>query len=96
MTVSLQPDGNRLTFFVQDEGIGIPEHELPHVFDKFHRCENAAASGIDGTGLGLAITKHLIELHGWEVGVASTLGKGTRITIAMPIPRQEKGADDAA
>lgn len=96
VSVSLQPDGKRLVFYVQDEGIGIPENELPKVFDKFHRCENAATSGIEGTGLGLAITKHLIELHGWEVGVASTLGKGTRFTITMPIPRPEDLTDDAA
>jgi PAS domain S-box-containing protein len=95
ITVGLRRDGQRLLLSVRDEGIGIPEGDLEHVFDKFHRAENAAAKGIEGTGLGLAIAKHLIELHGWDVSVASTLGRGATFTVTMPIPRPTKEPVDA-
>lgn len=96
VTVRFVRDGARLVLSVSDQGIGIPESEVGRIFDKFHRCENASASGIEGTGLGLAITKHLVELHGWEITVQSRLGQGTTFTMTIPIPRARKGADDAA
>lgn len=69
---------------VKDQGPGIPEDELPHVFSKFFRSKNAKSSPIKGSGLGLYLAKYFTELHGGEVFVESTYGKGTTFTIKLP------------
>ncbi len=68
------------TVTVADTGMGIPEKELPHVFERFFRGEKPQLMQISGTGLGLAITKEIVELHGGRVTVesTSTLRRGSR------------------
>ncbi len=68
-------------FEVSDHGIGIPEGEIAHLFESFHRASNVGA--IAGTGLGLAIVKKAVELHGGRVEVVSTLGQGSRFTLLL-------------
>jgi len=70
------------TFTVQDHGIGIPESDLPRLFETFHRATNVGT--ITGTGLGLAIVKRSVELHSGSISVASTLGQGTIFTVTLP------------
>jgi len=68
-----------------DSGIGIPEDELPFIFERFRRVEKGEAAAISGTGLGLAIVKHLVEMHGGRVHVRSEVGKGSTFTVFLPV-----------
>ena len=69
---------------VEDTGIGISEEELPHIFDRVYRSQQAQATGVDGVGLGLAIVKHVAEAHGGGVRVSSQPGRGTTFTVDLP------------
>lgn len=68
---------------ISDTGIGIPEQELPHVFEKFYRVKQEHKE-IRGTGLGLAIAQQIVELHGGTITAESTLHKGSTFTIVLP------------
>ncbi|GHU77656.1 two-component sensor histidine kinase [Clostridia bacterium] len=69
---------------VADDGPGIPEQELPYIFDRFHTVDKARTSG-RGTGLGLAIVMRLLRLHNQEISVSSTVGKGSSFTFTLPM-----------
>lgn len=73
---------DQFRFDISDEGIGIPESDLPRLFETFHRATNVG--NIVGTGLGLAIVKRSVDLHGGSISVRSTLGKGTVFTVCLP------------
>ena len=75
---------DKLKIFVRDTGIGIPEHDLPHLFTKFYQASNASLSGSKGTGIGLALVKAFTEGHGGTVSVTSTLGKGSTFVVELP------------
>ncbi len=81
--VTLDAAEDCLVLRVQDEGIGIPEDDLKHLFEPFHRAANVGA--IAGTGLGLVITRESVELHGGSITVASTVNAGTTFTVRLPI-----------
>jgi PAS domain S-box-containing protein len=81
--VSLRLQGEAARLEVQDNGIGIPESSLPQIFDPFYRADNV--NEISGTGLGLAVTKRAVVMHGGEIQVRSTPGKGTIFSIDLPI-----------
>lgn len=70
---------------VADNGIGIPEEELPHIFERFYRGEEARSRGVSGSGLGLSITKELVELHGGKIKVKSKVGEGSTFTVMLPL-----------
>lgn len=70
---------------VSDTGQGIPEAELPLIFERFFRGEKARESAAEGTGIGLAIVREVTEAHGGEVLVASRLGEGTTFTLRFPL-----------
>jgi two-component system OmpR family sensor kinase len=70
---------------VQDAGPGIPESELPRVFDRFHRGDASRARNTGGYGLGLAISKALIEAYGGTITPESRPDQGTRITVSLPM-----------
>lgn len=74
--------GANLVFTVRDAGIGIPEADLPRLFDSFHRCANVGDT--PGSGLGLAIVRRTVTLHGGTVTVASEVGAGTTFTVTLP------------
>lgn len=84
ITVSLKPDGNFAVLEVSDTGVGIPEKELPHMFERFHRVENAAGRTHEGTGIGLSLVNELVQLHGGEISVKSTEGEGSTFTVKIP------------
>lgn len=84
VTVSHTRKENRDLISVADAGEGISGDHLQRIFERFYRTDRARSREIGGTGLGLAIVKHLARLHGGEVTVASTLGKGTTFTIELP------------
>jgi signal transduction histidine kinase len=70
---------------VRDEGIGIPEADLPYIFDRFYTVDKARSHKSGGTGLGLSIVKTIIEKHGGSVCVASQLGIGSSFTLSLPM-----------
>ncbi|MBC8287683.1 MAG: HAMP domain-containing protein [Nitrospinae bacterium] len=70
---------------VQDRGCGIDSSHLPRLFERFYRVDQARSRQLGGTGLGLAIVKHIAQAHGGSVSVNSTLGKGSRFSIRLPI-----------
>ena len=67
---------------VEDNGIGIPEQDIPRIFDRFYRAHNSGVN-IKGTGLGLAIVKLICDKHDAEINVTSTLGKGTKFEVIL-------------
>jgi len=73
------------TTTVADTGMGIPEEELPHIFDRFFRGVEPRSMQISGTGLGLAVVKEIVELHGGRVTVESQVGEGTAFTVWLPL-----------
>ena len=77
---ALEQDGHIL-LTIQDDGIGIGEADLPHIFDRFYRADQARDRS--GSGLGLSIVKWIVELHGWSIQTASQAGIGTRFTIQI-------------
>ena len=79
--------GDRVFVTVTDEGPGIPEADLPRVFERFYRVDKARArdrKDPGGTGLGLAIVKHLVELHGGKVSAANGPQRGAVLTVELP------------
>ena len=89
MAASRHDDRIRIT--VSDRGPGVPEADLPRIFERFYRADKARSRGErdpGGTGLGLAIVKHLIELHGGTVSAANRPGGGAVFTIELPDTEQ--------
>ncbi len=77
-------NGNMIEIHVIDHGIGIPEEDLPRIFERFYRVDKARSREAGGTGLGLSIVKHIAELFGGSVRVSSRLGKGSAFTLSLP------------
>ncbi|GGE56941.1 sensor histidine kinase [Priestia taiwanensis] len=69
---------------IEDQGVGIPEQDLPHLYDKFYRVDKSRTRSTGGTGLGLSIVKEIVELHGGTISIESQLHVGTTVTIALP------------
>lgn len=80
----LREEPTRVLLSVRDTGVGIPQREVPRIFERFYRVDRARSRETGGTGLGLAIVKHVAENHGATVEVQSELGAGTTFEIAFP------------
>ncbi len=76
---------------IMDNGLGIPEKDLPRIFERFYRVEKARTSDTGGTGLGLAIAKELIEAHGGSISIQSKVGVGTIVDIVLPVKTKLEG-----
>jgi CheY-like chemotaxis protein/anti-sigma regulatory factor (Ser/Thr protein kinase) len=84
--VRLRQDGDQAEIRVQDDGLGIKPEFLPHVFERFRQADSSSTRPHGGLGLGLAIVRHLVELHGGSVDVASAgEGKGAAFTVRLPL-----------
>ncbi len=78
---------------VKDTGFGIPEHQLPRVFDRFHRVDDGAGRHLEGTGIGLALVKELTDQHSGKVRAESKEGEGSIFTIEIPLGAQHLPRD---
>src|SRR3954451_1914204 len=86
VALSLEQDDGAVTFTVRDSGIGIAAGDLPHIFDRFWRADQARSRSGErpGTGLGLSITKWIAEAHGGSITVQSRPGRGSAFTVRLP------------
>lgn len=83
VTVSAKAEEELVEIAVTDTGIGIPPKDLPRIFERFYRVDAARSRDEGGTGLGLSIVKHIVQLHGGNVAVASTPGKGSTFSFTL-------------
>ncbi|HKJ69294.1 MAG TPA: HAMP domain-containing sensor histidine kinase [bacterium] len=86
--VGVERENGGVEITIEDTGIGIPEEDLPHIFDRFYRGVKSRPMKNGSTGLGLAITKKLLELHGSTITVQSEVGVGTRFTFSIQSPSE--------
>jgi len=83
--ISLNSDHQFFYIKVEDNGLGIPEDSVDHIFERFYRADKSHSREIGGTGLGLAITKSSIAMHNGEIKVRSTLGEGSTFDVRVPL-----------
>jgi two-component system phosphate regulon sensor histidine kinase PhoR len=88
ITVRARVRGDELVTEVIDTGAGIPEADLPRLFERFYKADKARRS--EGTGLGLAITKHIVQIHDGTIAVTSTLKHGSTFTFTLPLASSAK------
>ncbi len=81
--VALRWCGERVELSVSDTGVGIPEGELPKIFERFHRVRGTRSRSIEGTGIGLALVQELVGLHGGEIKAQSVENKGTTFIVSL-------------
>ena len=84
ITISAYKKDPAIVISISDTGIGIPEEDLPRIFERFYRVDKARSRQLGGTGLGLSIVKHIIQAHNGEMSVRSELGQGSTFTITLP------------
>jgi PAS domain S-box-containing protein len=85
ITVTTRIENNKAVLTVSDTGIGIPKEELPKLFERFYRVENAGGRTHEGTGIGLSLVQELVKLQGGTIEVESREGVGTRFSVFMPL-----------
>ena len=83
--ISTEEKNGWVVIQIADQGPGIPTEDLPHLFMKFYRSQNAKSSTIKGSGLGLYLAKYFVELHGGSLFVESTYGQGSTFTVQLPL-----------
>jgi signal transduction histidine kinase len=90
-----QAAGGGVVVEMIDEGIGIPEADLPHIFERFFQVDNTSTRRFGGTGMGLALVKRVVDSHGATIEVETTLGSGTRVRLHWPDPSADETGDPA-
>ncbi len=87
LQLMLERDEGRIKLSVSDTGPGIPEHEIPRIFDRFYQVDKSRSS--QGSGLGLSICKSIAQAHQGKITVDSTVGQGSRFTVSLPLKIRE-------
>ena len=82
--LSIDTDDNHVILEVSDDGVGVQEADLPHIFERFYRADTSRTRATGGSGLGLAIVKTIVEAHQGAISVESTVGEGTSFRIVLP------------
>jgi len=83
--ISLSPKDDEVLICVKDYGIGIPVKDQEKIFDRFYRGSEPQRLGIKGSGIGLTIVKQIVEAHGGTINIESEIGKGSRVTVRLPL-----------
>ncbi|MBV9712388.1 MAG: ATP-binding protein, partial [Ktedonobacteraceae bacterium] len=84
VSITLEPaDTSHFALVVEDNGVGIPAEELPHIFERFYRTDASRSRHTGGFGLGLAIVHDLVTAMGGSINVTSTVGQGTRFCVLL-------------
>jgi PAS domain S-box-containing protein len=99
IAVSLRSAGRDVELSVRDTGVGIPEEELPRLFERFHQVRGARGRALEGAGIGLALVAELVNLHGGSIRVQSTCGRGSTFAVAVPVgsgPAADRAAEGPA
>jgi PAS domain S-box-containing protein len=86
-------DGKSAELVVRDTGVGIPPHEVPKLFERFHRVENQKSRSFEGSGIGLALVHELVKLHGGSLVAESEVGKGSSFKVSIPFSSFQLPAD---
>jgi two-component system sensor histidine kinase BaeS len=85
ITLSAKRDQESVLLKVTDTGAGILPQNLPHIFDRFYRADQARQQAEGESGLGLAIAKSIVEAHGGKISAASKPGRGSTFMVALPV-----------
>ena len=91
--IAVRADGDQAVVTIADTGIGVPQQEMPRLFERFHRIENTRSRSNEGSGIGLALVQELVQLHGGTIAASSTEGEGTTFTIRLPFGPAHLPAD---
>ena len=94
--VELSGDGERAVLSVLDDGPGIPEADLPRLFDRFYRADSSRTRTSGGAGLGLAIVRAIVVAHGGHIEAANLPESGARMTVSLPTTHVEDSAEQGA
>jgi len=82
--VRANANGQSVTVEVSDNGIGIPQDDIPRIFERFYRVDRSRSREMGGTGLGLSIVKHVAQVHGGQIEVDSSPGQGSTFRLKLP------------
>jgi len=81
--VSVGVDDAKVIITIEDTGAGISAHDLPHIFERFYRCDKSRST--PGNGLGLSLAIALVHAHGGDITVSSSAGSGSTFTVSLPL-----------
>lgn len=84
VTLAATRSGTMANLLVEDEGEGIAPEHIPRLTERFYRVDSGRSRALGGTGLGLSLVKHIVDRHRGHLSIASTQGKGTRVTVLLP------------
>jgi len=90
VAITAEQEGDTMAIAVADRGYGIPQQDLPRVFEKFYRVPRVEDAGVPGTGLGLALVREIAELHGGSVTVTSKVNSGSTFVLRIPLPDADR------
>jgi signal transduction histidine kinase len=93
IAVTLREQDGSVDLEVRDTGTGIPQHDLPLLFERFHRVEGARGRTYEGTGIGLSLVQELVKLHGGAIQVESVEGQSSAFTVSLPLGKAHLPAD---
>lgn len=93
IAVGARPQGRMVEIYVRDTGIGIPEEDLPRLFERFYRVDKARSRELGGTGLGLSIVKHLVAAHHGAMRVESKVKEGSTFYFTLPVDEAALGIE---